>query len=274
MDTTVLFVRGSVVGEILTLGNAYAEVSNSLVDGSGGYMGSSENSMNVGVLTSIGTNLQSSDNSILIFAYSSQTGFIGQTVASGNSILVIAQSSLLDYPTVYDHAFAWVSNVRTPAYLPLESNVVVEGDAYGEAGPLGSFLSFSYYSLYYQRDGDTLWHPIVENVTTPVRDGILGVWDTHGLLSGRYFLKLKSVVSTGDSVSVLRVVNLGVVGVEERTEKRGILKVKGREISSTDTYTVYDLSGRKIFAGRGTVVLRSGVYFVRIGGRVHRVILR
>jgi len=274
MDSVLVNVSSSILGEILPMDYANVEVNGVLVDGSGGYLGSSGYSVNITVFSSITTNLQSSENSILIFAYSSQAGVIGQVIAANNSIMAIVQSSLLDYPVVYDRAFAWVSNVRTPGYLPLESSVPVEGDAYGEAGPLGSFLSFSSYSLYYQRSGDTAWVPIVEDVTTPVKDGVLGVWDTHGLTPGTYLLKLKTVVSTGDSVIALRMVNLGTVGVNERENAPLPFRIKGRSLYYPGRYEVYDVRGRRIFSGSGKVTLHRGVYFVKVGERSRKVIVR
>lgn len=274
MDSVLVNVSSSIFGEILPMDYANVEVNGVLVDGSGGYLGSSGHSVNITLFSSITTNLQSSESSILLFAYSSQAGIIGQVIATNNSIMAIVQSSLLDYPVVYDGAFAWVSNIRTPGYLPLESSVPVEGDAYGEAGPLGSFLSFSSYSLYYQMSGDTAWVPIVEDVTAPVKDGVLGIWDTHGLTPGTYILKLKTVVSTGDSVVALRVVNLGTVGVDEREDAPLPLRVEGRSLYYPGRYEIYDVRGRRVFSGSGKTTLRRGVYFVKVGENSRKVMVR
>ena len=274
MDSTIVYARGCIVGEALPLMNAHLEITNSYVDGSGGYLGSTESAFNLAAFTSITTNLQSSGNSILVFAYSAQAGFLGQVVASESSIMVIAQSSTLEYPEAHDHAFAWVSNIKAPAYAPVGASVTVRGDAYGEAGPLGSFLRFSSYSLYYQRAGDSVWVPIATDITTPVKDGVLAVWDTEGLLPGMYFLKLKTTVSTGDSISVLKAINLGTMDVSERARASGSLKVSGTTVYYPGRYSIYSPSGRLIFSGEGRVRLKRGVYFARVGGRSVRVVLR
>ena len=274
MDSTVIYARGCIVGEALPLMNSHLEITNSYVDGSGGYLGSTESAFNLAAFTSITTNLQSSGNSILVFAYSAQAGFLGQVVASESSIMVIAQSSTLEYPEVHDHAFAWVSNIKAPAYAPVGASITVRGDAYGEAGPLGSFLRFSSYSLYYQRAGDSVWVPIATDITTPVKDGVLAVWDTEGLLPGTYFLKLKTTVSTGDSISVLKAINLGTMEASERARASGSLKVSGTTVYYPGRYSIYSPSGRLIFSGEGRVRLKRGVYFARVGGRSVRVVLR
>ncbi len=274
MDSAVVYARGCIVGEALPMGRAHIELTNSYVDGSGGYLGSTESSLNLTVFSSITTNLQAVDNSVLLFLYSAQAGFFGQVVLSGNAIMVLAQSSTLEYPEVYDHAFAWVSNVKAPAYAPVGAIVSVRGDAYGEAGPLGSFLSFTSYSLYYQMDGDSTWTPIAEDVSTQVKDGVLAVWNTTGLSPGMYFLKLTTKVSTGDSVSVLKVINLGTMAVSERENGRGDLEVSGTTLYYPGRYRVYSPSGRLVFSGGGRVRLGRGVYFVEIGGEMVRVVLR
>ena len=37
---------------------------------------------------------------------------------------------------------------------------------------------------------------------------------------------------------------------------------------------VYSVSGRLVFRGEGRVSLPAGVYFVKVGGRVFRVVVR
>ncbi len=256
-DTSVVYVRGSILGEILTMGNSYAEITSSYVDGSGGYLGSSENSVSLSAFVSITANIKSFDNSILFFIYSSQAGLFGQNVASGKSILVIGQSSLLDYPTVYDSAFAWVSNIKSPATAPINSLVDIEGDAYGESGPLGSFLRFVHYSLRYQKLGDSTWYPIIEGVSTPAKDGVLATWNTTGLEPGAYLLSLTTKVSTGDSITVLKVINLTAVNVQEK-----LVKLKEGE-------TIYDVAGRSI-----SHILKPGIYFIKRGKEFKKVIIR
>ncbi len=274
MDSAVVYARGCIVGEALPIGHSYLDLTDSYVDGSGGYLGSTENTLNLTTFTSITTNLQATDNSILVFVYSAQAGLFGQVVASGNAIMVIGQSSTLEYPEVYEHAFAWVSNIKTPAYAPVDSVVFVRGDAYGEAGPLGSFLRFTSYSLYYQMAGDSAWVPIVEGVPSQVKDGLLAVWDTRGLPPGMYFLKLKTEVSTGDSISVLKAINLGVVSVSERNTPHDAPHISGTTLYYPGRYRVYSPSGRLLFSGKGEVVLKRGTYFVEVEGKFVRVVLR
>lgn len=70
--------------------------------------------------------------------------------------------------------------------------------------------------------------------TTPVKNGILGVWNTYGLEPGSYIIKLITRASTGDSLDIYRVVNLNPLTVYEIGDN---INLRGE---------IYDATGRKV----------------------------
>ncbi|NPB03686.1 MAG: hypothetical protein GXO39_04655 [Thermotogae bacterium] len=273
LDSSHLQVGGSILGEVLSMYDSHVELENTFVDGSGGYLGSQGNSINLISFSSLNGDLKSTENSILIFAYSMQGGLASGVVAADRSIMIIAQSELQEYPRLYDGAFAWVTTIRCDRVLPIGTNVPIEGDAYAEAGPLGSFLSFSHYSLHYRSLEDSTWYSIAENVPESVKEGILGTWNTADLPPGSYLLKLTTFLNTGDSLPVVRLVNLAPLSVWERgkspppftlTEDGIFLKYRGK---------IYNPAGRIVGEGKGPIKLPPGVFILEVEGKIYRIAL-
>jgi len=89
-DTTVVNVKGCILGEVGSMGQSVVNITNSFVDGSGGYLWSTDTTFMVNGFMSLTSSLRSSGNSFLIFAYSTMLN--GQVQALQNSVLMMVQS--------------------------------------------------------------------------------------------------------------------------------------------------------------------------------------
>ena len=65
-------------------------------------------------------------------------------------------------------------------------------------------MDFDNYSLYWSVMTSN-WAPIVSNVIAEVHNnGLLGSWNTNGLVSGNYFLRLVMKNNLGDSLEAIK----------------------------------------------------------------------
>ncbi len=68
----------------------------------------------------------------------------------------------------------------------------------------------------------------------------------------------------------------GELAVDEGTDKDisdGII-LRGRKLDLRHPSEVFSVDGRKVFDGKGEVILKAGSYIVRIGNKLHRVVVR
>jgi hypothetical protein len=197
MDTVSLNVTGCIVGEIGSEARCTVITSDVFVDGSGGYWWATNNSFMIGENCMAVNAIRSSENAFFIFAYCTLNQ--GEASALGNSIMMIVQSELPDLPVLYDAACIWYSFIRNPSSALVDTLVPVSGSAWIDKSPLSLFSDFGWYRLYYQKSGDSLWHPVGEKNYTEKRDEILADWDTHGLSPGLYYVKLVLTDNSPDS---------------------------------------------------------------------------
>ncbi|MCX6292401.1 MAG: T9SS type A sorting domain-containing protein [Bacteroidetes bacterium] len=205
-DTSRISISGCILGEVGCQGRSYASSSQFFLDGSGGYFWSTDTSLVIASSVSITSSVRSERNGIFVMGYSALTG--GTASAIGNSVLIVVQSSLPQDPVAYDKAVAWLANIAQPASAYVNSMIPVTGSAWIDQGPLGSFMDFGSYSLYYQQQGTANWNPLVIDSTTEIRNGTLGSWNTDSLSPGNYFLKLVLSNNLGDSVEAVKSVTL------------------------------------------------------------------
>lgn len=188
MEFTTLNITGCIVGEIGAMGRSVVNTQNIIVDGSGGYFWAGDESFIIAWGNSATTSVRSEKNGIFIYAYSSVTN--GLPAAIGNSILICIQSSLPDDPIPYQGGVVMMDYIGRVSPAFVDSSVAVKGSAWIDRGP-GSFLmDFNWYSLFYQKPNDTTWYLLKDKTRHEVRDDILALWNTHGLLPGVYNLKL------------------------------------------------------------------------------------
>jgi len=217
MDTIRLNVTGCIVGEIGSEADCEVITTDAFIDGSGGYWWATDHTFMIGENCMAVNAIRSSQSAFFIFAYST----LSQGVASamGNSIMMIVQSQLPDLPVLYDGSCIWYSWIGKPSSAFVDTLVPVYGSAWIDKTPSSLLMDFGWYRMYWQKSGDTLWHPISGKSYSEKRDEILADWDTHGFEPGLYYVKLVLTDNTPDSNQTEAVKGISLLprifGVEE-----------------------------------------------------------
>lgn len=260
-DTSYVHITGCILGEVGTQYKSMCYAENFLMDGSGGYFWATDTSLIISSLSSAMSIVRSERNGFFIFGYG--TCNTNPPTALGSSVMIVVQSSVPQDPIAQEGAVAWYANINGPASSYTNTTVAVNGTAFIDQEPQGSWMDFYAYSLYYQPAGDTVWYPIVTDSTTEIRHNILANWNTIGLNAGTYTLKLTLISSLGDSVDAQKTIQLqpGTIGTDEwNTEVNALqlfpvpadqlLNIEGfRSAVQPVFYEVLDLAGKSIAEG-------------------------
>ena len=119
-------------------------------------------------------------------------------------------------PEAVDSALAMVLNLDGPAAVKLGQTAAIRGSAWIKTGPKSPVV-FQSYVLEVSPEGRAQWETI-QRSPDPVKQGTLGRWQTSGLPSGRYRLRLKLFVDGDmsayptDEYSAESVIQLAVSG--------------------------------------------------------------
>jgi hypothetical protein len=284
-DSSFINLTGCIVGEVGSQGTSQIIAQNVFCDGTGGYYWATDQSFSVAGGSSVSSNVRSERNGLMIFGYGSVNG---TATAIGNSLLVVVQSSSPQDPVPYDGSVAWYAKINgiTPSFV--DTFVIINGSAWIDQGPLGSFMDFGSYHLSYSPSSGGSYTPIGGASTNEIHNSILGTWDTHGLTPGTYNLRLTSLNNFGDSVDAVIQVTLlpsilsdGVFVTDE-----SLIKISpnpasefwdfyfASELSLEKSMLIMDLQGRIVLwealpAGREYFRIRNqflskGVYYYKI----------
>lgn len=205
-NNSVVSFSGCILGEVGSMGTSKVTGQNYWVDGSGGYQWASDTSTYFNVNTTTSSNVRSSRNGMLIFAYSTENN--GVASAIGNSYLLVIQSVLPQDPIVYEGGVVWYDNIGQVSSAYVDTFASVIGSAWIDRGPSSTLMDFASYQVFYQKANDTLWTAITSLITSEVRNNQLVSWNTYGLVSGNYNLKVTLHDNLGDSVEAVKQVNL------------------------------------------------------------------
>ncbi len=258
-DTSYLHITGCILGEVGTQFKSTCFAENFLMDGSGGYFWATDTSFIISSLSSAMSIVRSERNGIFVFGYG--TCNTNPPTALGSSVMIVVQSAVPQDPVAEEGAVAWYANINGPASSYTNTSVAIQGTAFIDQGPQGSWMDFQAYSLYYQQTGDTIWYPIVVDSMLEVRHGVLANWNTIGLASGNYTLKLTLINTLGDSVDAQKSILLqpGTIGINEVNESEWSfypvpadqqLIIKGPEAATQAVnYQVFDLTGKCVEEG-------------------------
>ncbi len=197
-DSSQIFIDSCQLGEVGCQQSSSAITSNFLLDGSGGYFWANDSTFIFATGVTVYTLPRSERNGIFLLAYSWVPFMMPQAI--GNSVMICVQNNLQMDPIPYDGAVAWLQNIASPDTNYVQSVFAVTGDAWIDQGPLGNWMDFQSYSLTYQQFGNTVWHAIVTDSVNEVRHGNLAYWNTNGLQSGDYLLRLVVKNIVGDSI--------------------------------------------------------------------------
>jgi hypothetical protein len=257
-DNAYVDVTGSILGEIGVMGHSEVSASNYFCDGSGGYLWAADTTLLVSGMSSLMSPLRSTNESILIFAYSSQMN--GLIQALDNSIMMLIQSNISETPAYDPGAVIWMANISGPATGYQNSVVPVNGSAWIDKGSESTLMDFSHYLMYYQKDGDTSWQMIGDTNFIEARDDVLVNWNTHDVDAGAYYLKLDLWDNWGNGATATAVFTLlpGVLGTPELSEDQMNFIVYPNPARSTVNFSfkldnplplslkIYNVNGREM----------------------------
>jgi len=213
---SIINVSGCIAGEIGTENSSKMYGSSYVVDGSGGYHWSSDTSTIIANSATVTSYVRSEKSSLFILGYST-VGGTGIAEAIDNSLLIVVQSTVPIDPQALSGSDAWFDNIDQPGNLFADSIAPVNGSAWIQRGPTSNWMYFKSWQLFYQFNGDTGWTAITGLDTNAISHGLLANWNTHGLNSGTYDLKLTLHDSWGNSVDAIKQVTLLplILGIKE-----------------------------------------------------------
>jgi len=197
-DTSHLNIINCSLGEVGTQQKAQVISDQFLLDGSGGYFWATDTSAVFASNVTVYSTARSERNGIFVLAYSNLPFSTATSV--GSSLFVSVQNTLPADPVPFDGSIMWVEALENDSVAHVDSLIPINGSAWIDQGPLGSWMNFSSYSLYYQLQGTTGWTAIVTDSAAEIRHNMLGIWNTIGLAAGDYLLKLVVKNDLTDSV--------------------------------------------------------------------------
>ncbi len=286
-DASIVNVKGCVVGEIGAFGHSKVTCTNVMVDGSGGYLFASDNAVILFGFSSATCPVRSERNGILIFAYSSLPN--GSATAIGSSILIVAQSAMIDDPVPLEGSVAWLAQVSVPASANAGTKVQINGSAWIDKAPQSVLFDFKKYVLSYQKSGDAAWTKIADTVFTEVHDGVLGEWNTSGLTPGQYNVRLTLVSDTPDQFAVDATKSINILpAVSDVTDVPSAKAVTVFPNPASDfvqimgvvgEYVIFDVLGTEKLRGRiaqneavDISRFERGLYFLKVQGAVFTIV--
>jgi len=214
-DSSVVNISGCILGEVGSMGRSWVTTSGFFCDGSGGYFWATDTSITIASGSSTTTTVRSERNGFMIFGYGSISN--GTADAINNSMLIVVQSSVPQDPTPYDGSVAWFANMSQPNTGFVDASVTIVGSAWIDQGPLGSWMDFGMYKMYYSQ-GAGPYSVINAGSAIEVRNAALATWNTSGLLPGSYTLHLVLFNDLGDSVEANKSITLlpSILSVDEK----------------------------------------------------------
>jgi hypothetical protein len=187
-----------IFGELLAFDSSKAVITNSICDGTGGYLGADHRASLFVIGSLIMSQVISKKSAVLIGALSAFMG--SEIVASESSIMFIANTETFVEPESYESAVIFEANLP-PVEGFVDSVVPILGTARLIAGPLNP-IQFSGYQVQFVNDSDDfIWQSVDGKHLVPMIQDTLAFWNTNGLTPGNYNMQLILYHSYGDSIS-------------------------------------------------------------------------
>jgi len=236
-DTSQLSIINSTLGEVGTEQHAQILSQQFLLDGSGGYFWATDTSNIFASNVTIYSTARSERNGIFVLSYSDMP--YSTPTSIGSSLMVSVQNTLPLNPVPFDASIMWMENIETPgATVHADSLIPVTGSEWIDQGPLGSWMDYGSYSLYYKLQSDTTWLPILTDSVMEIRHNTLGVWNTAGLTPGSYLLRLLVKNDLSDSIEDLKAVTV-VPGIATGISDAAVLNAAIYPNPANDHLTIY-----------------------------------
>ncbi len=221
-----LDLSSSIVGEIGSMGKSKVTCQNSMIDGSGGYTWATDTTFLIVGFSSAVNDFRATKNGIALFGYSSLSN--GVAMATDNAILIVNQSSLPEFPIAYDQSCVWLNKIELPSSGFQNSMVDIIGSSYIEKTETSNLMDFAWYQLFYKNNIDTIWNPITNRVTTSVKNGLLGQWNTTNISPNNYALKLVLCDNTIDSNKIEAIKSINI--------QPSILNIQSTQLEKSSFY--------------------------------------
>lgn len=282
-DSKIIQIKGCILGEVGAFGTSKVTGESYWVDASGGYCFASDNSFYFNANVIATSFIRSERNAMMIFAYSTQS--YGTPTAIGQSILILAQSTVPQDPIPFDKSVVCVVNIEQPSTITVNSTQPIIGSAWIDKTKSSPLMDFAHYRLYFQKNGDTNWVAITPEISIEKKHESLADWNTQGLEEGKYTLKLVLTDSWGNKIEAKKTITLqieqyhSVVKSKETNlafypnpfSSQAFIEVQNplqcatlilENIYGQKVIEINNISGKKLVFDRAD--LPSGVYFVKL----------
>ncbi len=193
-------IENCILGEIGIFNNGITTVSNTMVDGSGGYMFAGDTSKLIFGYGYLNCDFHTNGNALGILAYSGQNW--GRCIAKDKSIMIVIQSNLSQEPEYLHDAVVWYAKLDGSATVYADSIIPVSGSAWIEKASDFYSMDMAWYKLDYSVSGTDQWFPVCGKQFQEVHTGNLCNWNTYGLDPATYLLRLTMCDNTIDSNKV------------------------------------------------------------------------
>lgn len=197
-DSSQIFIDSCQLGEVGTQQQATVLSQEFILDGSGGYFWATDSSGIIASGVSVYTTVRSEKKGIFLLAYSLHPFTAPSSI--GESVVICAQNLLGGDPVAYSKSTAWLQNISSPDTVAVNTTAAINGSAWIDQGPLGSWMDFGSYSLSYAHIANGVWYPLVIDSALEIRNGTLAILNTQGLAVGDYLFRLTVKNNLGDSV--------------------------------------------------------------------------
>jgi len=256
MQKSYVDLSACIVGEVGTGGNSGLLGQQYFCDGSGGYVWASDSSSLISGFSYVSGYVRSQAHGTVVFAYSSLSA--GFPVAMQQSLLMVLQCTLPAEPRIYDQAAAWYAYIDQPFEVPLDQIVAITGSAWIDKGVGSTWMDFHKYQLFYQGAESDTWIEIPEDSLHEKRDEVLAYWNTGGLESGQYLLKLVLTDEWGNQADAIKAVQINSsyglnepiisgISIYPNPVREQLTILLPEEINVIDLRVV-DMSGRTLIA--------------------------
>lgn len=288
-DSSQVNITNSTLGEVGSQQTSEVNAQSFLLDGSGGYFWATDTSITIAADALVYSTARSERYGLFVLFNSSMP--FSTPTSIQNSLFVSSQNDLATDPVPYDASTMWLQKIETASVAHADSMISINGSAWIDQGPDGGVLFYQDFSLYYQLYGSGSWTPITIGNNAEIRHSSLGTWNTTGLATGTYLLRLIVTDNYLDSVESYKVVNLvpavvtGIDGKENPTltvfpnpasdhltvsytgnetiELVGILDVTGKTILQSSINTNNEIDVKSLAPGAYILEIKRGENIIR-----------
>lgn len=201
-------LKNCIIGELGAAGDTETTVTNTLIDGTGGYVFSDGETSTTFIATSLLSDTVANGDSVQLYLFS--TILNGDIVATDNSIILLANTLAERMPQAKKGGLAVEAGVAPSGAPAVNEFVPLTGSVNVVSGPDFPVDLESYRIFYGVGYEPSEWIPVTGYQRREVRNSVLGLWDTRGLIPGAYTLKLSlQLDGGGEPIEITRALILG-----------------------------------------------------------------